>query len=590
MTAVHPDPAPAIPLAEPPEAPEMGLDDAALVDALHLRWLGLVGYRECWDLQRALFAQQRYDHLLLCEHPPVFTLGRNGNEANLLVDPDELGAQVHRVDRGGDITFHGPGQLVGYPVLSLSGKRGGGMADTMAYVKAIEQLLIDVVADLGLQAGRIRGCHGVWVDGDGPRPRKLAAIGVRLSRARTMHGFALNVDVDLDWFQNIVPCGINDKGVTSLRAEGIEASMEDVVELVSHHAPSLLAPGRAVDRQDVTWRQRPDDLAPFSRGAGPGDLPGRPTPPGEKRSGVPVRLRGRLAEAGVTEQRPITERKPSWMRVKLRTDPNYLRLKKVSRQLQLTTVCEEAGCPNIFDCWNEGTATFMLLGERCTRACGFCLVDTQRPAPVDDEEPVRVAEAVRRLGLDYVVLTMVARDDLPDGGADIVARSVEAIHGDDGSVGVEVLISDLKGSAEALDRICGVGPEVLNHNIETVIRLQRAVRPSASYARSLALLARARAADMTTKSGLMVGLGERPDEVRATLVDLAATGVQIVTIGQYLRPTTNHLPLHRWWAPEEFEGLKAFGEGELGIAHVEASPLTRSSHHAGSAAASVLGR
>ena len=302
---------------------------------------------------------------------------------------------------------------------------------------------------------------------------------------------------------------------------------------------------------------------------------------------MPVRLGNRLAQAGVSDARPITERKPSWMRVELKTDPEFRRLKGLSRRLDLSTVCEEAGCPNIYECWNEGTATYMLLGTRCTRACGFCLVDTRQPLAVDEGEPERVAAAVRELGLTYVVLTMVARDDLPDGGADIVARTVEAIHASGDGIGVEVLISDLGGSAEALARVCQAEPEVVNHNVETVPRLQRAVRPSASYARSLAVLSRAAQAGITTKSGLIVGMGEEVTEVRSTLVDLAAVGVDIVTVGQYLRPTSNHLPLARWWSPDEFEELTVFGEQELGIARVEATPLTRSSHHAASAAAAA---
>jgi len=566
---------------------------------LNVRWLGTVDYQECWDLQRALY-RRRHNHLLLCEHRPVFTLGRSGDEVNLLVDPAEVGAALHRVDRGGDITFHGPGQLVGYPVVSLPGKRGGTMADTVAYVTAVEQLIIDVVAELGLEASRIRGCPGVWVDVDRPQPLKLAAIGVKVSQTRTMHGFALNVDTDLAWFERIVPCGLNDKGVTSLRAQGVEATMADVVDLVTAHAPGLLTPGRAVDRQDVAWRHRRSDLAPFSRRAANADADADAVNVdavnvdavnvdgvGEGLAGVPVRLGRRLAEAGVAEHLPITERKPPWMRVEVRTDPGYLKLKKLSRSLQLTTVCEEARCPNIYECWNEGTATFMLLGERCTRACGFCLIDTTRPQPPDAAEPQRVAEAVQRLDLDYAVLTMVARDDLDDGGADIVARTVEAIHHNNPAVGVEVLISDLAGSAAALDRICRAEPQIVNHNMETVPRLQRAVRPSAAYARSLTVLARASAAGRTTKSGIIVGMGERADEVRSTLVDLAAVGVEIVTIGQYLRPSAEHLPLHRWWTPDELGELKAFGENELGFARVEASPLTRSSHHAASAAAVV---
>ncbi|MCP5032908.1 MAG: lipoyl synthase [Actinomycetia bacterium] len=541
------------------------------------------------------------DHLLLCQHRPVFTLGRNGDASNLLVDPAKVGAEVHRVDRGGDVTFHGPGQLVGYPIVTLPGKRGGGMADTVAYVASIEQLIIDVIAELGLDAGRLRGWPGVWIDDDGSGrgPRKLAAVGVKVSRARTMHGFALNIDTDLSWFDKIVPCGISDKGVTSLAAEGVTTSMQEVVDLVADRAGGHLAPGRRVARQDVAWRHRSTDLAPFSRRAGPDTPSGEHQPPvqdsavigrstGSAREGVSVRLSGRMDEAGVGDGRPISERKPPWMRVELRTDPTYRRLKQLSRHHELSTVCEEARCPNIFDCWNEGTATYMLLGDRCTRACGFCLVDTRRPLAVDGGEPARVARAVAELDLNYVVLTMVARDDLPDGGASLVARTVEAIHVD-GNTGVEVLISDFAGSSDALTRICSAQPEVLNHNIETVPRLQRAVRPSASYGRSLALLARAREQAMTTKSGIIVGMGEEISEVRETLVDLSSIGVEIVTVGQYLRPTTNHLPLHRWWTPEEFAELKAFGEDELGIAHVEANPLTRSSHHAGRAAEVVIG-
>ena len=302
-----------------------------------------------------------------------------------------------------------------------------------------------------------------------------------------------------------------------------------------------------------------------------------------------MRLLGRLDQAGVSGGLDIGARKPPWMRVPLRTDPEFRKLRDTARSLELTTVCEEAGCPNIFECWNEGTATFMLLGERCTRACGFCLIDTRRPEAVDGGEPDRVAEAVERLGLGFAVLTMVARDDLADGGASHVAEAVAAIRRRTPDVGVEVLISDLKGSADDLETVCRSGPAILNHNVETVPRLQRAVRPSAGYARSLTVLARAKRLGMTTKSGLIVGMGETFDEVLATLADLAAVGVDIVTIGQYLRPTSHHLPVSRWWEPAEFDELRRIGQQELGLAHVEAAPLTRSSHHAGSIARSLGG-
>ena len=561
-----------------------------------VRWLGTVPYAEAWDLQTQLFAGDD-DHLLLLEHPPVFTLGVRGQENHVLVDPDSVGAELHRVNRGGDVTFHGPGQLVGYPVMSVPGRRGGGMADTVAYVTAVEQVLIDTIATFGLDAQRLPGEPGVWLDVDGPRPRKLAAVGVRLSRGRSMHGFALNVDVDLDWFQHIVPCGIPDKAVTSLRAEGVDATLQEVTQVIDEMAAKHLYPNRPVDRADVAWRHKSTDLSAFSRGEGPGEPvrprpskaqePNSPVSTAAERPGVAVQLGRRLDQAGVAGGLNIDERKPEWMRVKLKTDPEYRRLKSVSRELGLVTVCEEAGCPNIFDCWNEGTATFMLLGERCTRACGFCLVDTQKPQAVDLSEPERVADAIAALGLDFAVLTMVARDDLDDGGASIVAASVRAIRERSPATGIEVLISDLKGSRAALETVVDSNPDIVNHNIETVAKLQRAVRPSAGYARSLTVLARSKAMGMTTKSGLIVGMGETFDEVVSTMADLAAAGVDIVTIGQYLRPTTNHLPINRWVTPDEFDALKKIGEQELNIAHVESSPLTRSSHHAGSAAKAV---
>jgi lipoic acid synthetase len=228
----------------------------------------------------------------------------------------------------------------------------------------------------------------------------------------------------------------------------------------------------------------------------------------------------------------------------------------------------------------------MINGERCTRACGFCLVDTRHPLPLDATEPARVASAVEQMGLGFAVITAVARDDLADGGASGFAETIGAIRRRTPEVQVEVLIPDCKGDEASLDAIFAARPDVLNHNMETVPRLQRAVRPSAGYARSLAVLARAKAVGLVTKSGLIVGMGETDDEVLSTLADLRAIGIDIVTIGQYLRPTTHHLPVARWVEPAVFDSYKAAGEA-MGIPHVESSPLTRSSYHARQAAGST---
>ena len=515
---------------------------------LRVRWLGKVRYRDALALQHGLFASSPDDHLLLLEHEHVYTLGVRADLANVLVDPAEVGAELVRADRGGDVTYHGPGQLVGYPILHVPGKRGGGMADTVAYVRSVEQLVIDALADVGLPgAHRLDGYPGVWV-GDGDAARKIAAIGVKLTRGRSMHGFALNVDPDLGMFGHIVPCGIRDKQVTSLRAEGVTTSMRAVVDAVAARAAARWGSG-GWERADVSWHRA-----------------------GEQHEG-----------AGDHNVVAIDAPKPSWVKARVRISDDYIRLKKTMRDLSLVTVCEEAGCPNIYECWADGTATFMLNGDRCTRACGFCLVDTHKPLPVDDDEPARVAEAVERMGLSFAVLTAVARDDLTDGGALQFARTIEAIRARTPLVEVEVLIPDCKGNADALQTIFDARPDVLNHNVETVPRLQRVVRPSASYARSLSVLARAKAAGLTTKSGIIVGMGETSDEVGATLADLRDVGVDIVTVGQYLRPSARHLPVVRWWTPADFDRTRATGAA-LGIRHIEATPLTRSSHHARDAA------
>lgn len=531
---------------------------------MRVRWLGTVPYREALAVQQAMFDHGREQHLLLLEHPHVFTYGPRADLAtNLRCDPAAVGADFVGIRRGGDITYHGPGQLVGYPILTLANRLG-----SVGHVRNVEQLLIDTLATFGISAGRLREYPGVWVDADGPNPRKIAAIGVRLKRGRTMHGFALNVATDMVYLrEHIVACGIPDRPVTSMAEEGVDVTMREVVDVVVGLAAARWGDGVA-ERQDVAWRHRPDDLTPFSRGAGPG---------------APVRLTGRLAAAGVTDGLSIETRKPEWLRPKVQLGPEVIELKKTIRELDLVTVCEDAGCPNLSECWADGTATFMVLGERCTRACGFCLVDTRKPEVPAPDEAERVAEAIDRMALDHAVLTMVARDDLGDGGMAHVAACVEAIRRRRPGTRVETLISDVRGDETSLDALFAVRPDVLNHNVETVPRLQRAVRPSAGYARSLSVLARAKTAGLTTKSGLIVGMGETDDEVDATLADLAGIGVDIVTIGQYLRPTSHHLPVARWVEPQRFASWAATGE-ELGIGHVEASPLTRSSYHARQAA------
>lgn len=537
---------------------------------LRIRWLGKLSYLEAWDLQKAIW-QGRVegradDYLLLLEHPPVFTVGRNGDGSNLLVGPEAIrGAEVHHVDRGGDITFHGPGQLVGYPILRLTDPK-----QVVPYVRKLEQVLIDTLAGFGVEGWREEGLTGVWT-----RLGKVAAIGVRVSKQVTMHGFALNLDPQMSYFEMMNPCGIKDRSVTSLSAlTGRRVSLEEAVGALIPNFVRVFGSER-VERQ----------LGAFSRGQGADPrfevdrLLSSGTFSGDRRKAEPLLVGGRL---------PDEPPRPEWMKVTARMDDNYLELKKLMRGLDLHTVCEEAGCPNIYECWGMGTATLMILGDKCTRACGFCNVTTGRPTEFDELEPFRAARAIKAMGLSHAVITSVNRDDLADGGAGIFAatiRETRRIHPD---CEIEVLIPDFKGDSAALDSVLTEQPEVLNHNTETVLRLQREIRTSANYGRSLALLARAKKSCNLVKSGLIVGMGETKEEVLGALADLRAIGVDIVTIGQYLRPTPRHRPIKRYVHPDEFDHYKQFGEA-IGIPYVESGPLVRSSYHAGEARKASMG-
>ena len=273
--------------------------------------------------------------------------------------------------------------------------------------------------------------------------------------------------------------------------------------------------------------------------------------------------------------------RPQWLRAPAPAGENYRDLKSLVERLRLHTVCESAACPNVGECWNHRTATFMILGNVCTRRCGFCAVEKGVPLPVDYDEPRRVAEAAAAMGLKFAVVTSVNRDDREDGGAELFALVIRAIRERVPGCGVEVLVPDFQGSRPALDTVLDSAPDVFNHNTETVPRLYRQVRLGARYVRSLDVLAYAkqRAPAVPTKSGLMLGLGETPDEVRSVMRDLRDHGVDILTLGQYLRPSPKHLPIARYVPPEEFAELRAAGY-EMGFSHVESGPLVRSSYHA----------
>jgi lipoyl synthase len=305
-------------------------------------------------------------------------------------------------------------------------------------------------------------------------------------------------------------------------------------------------------------------------------MPTREHNPHKRRLYLPIVATG----AGHTQP---GARKPEWLKTRARFGPNYADLKQLMRGQSLHTVCEEAGCPNIFECWEDREATFLILGDRCTRRCGFCDVMTAKPFDVDETEPQRVADAVREMGLKYVVITGVARDDLEDGGARIWAACVSAVREAVPGCGVELLPSDFKGGEPDIRTVIEAEPDVFAHNLETVRRLHAKIRPAFGYDRSLAVLRIAKQIrpSQVTKSNLILGMGERPDEIPLAMRDIRDTGCDLLTMGQYLQPTSYHLPVDRWVTPEEFAEHARFGMDELGFAHVEAGPLVRSSYHAG---------
>ncbi|OBF52278.1 lipoyl synthase [Mycolicibacterium monacense] len=304
------------------------------------------------------------------------------------------------------------------------------------------------------------------------------------------------------------------------------------------------------------------------------------TPSGSNVAGSAAPEGRKLLRLEVRNAQTPIERKPPWIKTRARMGPEYKELKSLVKREGLHTVCEEAGCPNIFECWEDREATFLIGGEQCTRRCDFCQIDTGKPSELDRDEPRRVAESVQAMGLRYSTVTGVARDDLPDGGAWLYAETVREIKRLNPNTGVELLIPDFNGDPALLAQVFESRPEVLAHNVETVPRIFKRIRPAFRYERSLAVLTAARDDNLVTKSNLILGMGETPDEVRTALVDLHEAGCDIITITQYLRPSPRHHPVERWVKPEEFVEFAQFAEG-LGFAGVLSGPLVRSSYRAG---------
>ncbi len=539
---------------------------------LNVRWLGNLPYSEALILQKGLkesvaVENNPYDYLLLLEHNNVITIGRTGDTNNLLLDSEELekkGIEFFETDRGGDVTFHGKGQLIGYPIMRLQDPK-----KVIPFVRSLEQTIIKTLGSFDIEAFSKEDDTGVWTS-----EGKIASIGVKVSKWTTYHGFALNIFDKLEGFDFINPCGNQEEKIASVHTFNTEISFDDVVNKItetftaefgyedvgiqmSQFTPTQLKKQKKHEIDEML------DKGVFQK----------------NNNLVPITIKGLL---------PNEPERPEWMKVKANLGKDYRDLKNLISEKKLNTVCEEASCPNIYECWSMGTATFMIMGDTCTRACGFCDVNTGKPNDLDELEPLRVAESVLTMGLTHAVITSVNRDDLLDGGSQFFAQTINEVKRLNPSTSVEVLIPDFKGDKGAIDNIIEASPEVLNHNLETVPRLQREIRTAASYGRSLSLLQYAKESAFLgkTKTGLIVGMGEEFEEVIAVLEDLSQINVDIVTIGQYLRPTAKHRPIHRYVDKEEFIKYKSIGES-FGIPHIESGPLVRSSYHAKDSFASV---
>ena len=410
--------------------------------------------------------------------------------------------------------------------------------DVEQYIRRMESAIIASLADVGIAAGPIEGLTGVWTH----EPRKIASIGVHVSRGVTTHGFAINVNNDLQPFEWIVPCGIDNCRMTSVTRElHAQFDMDRFMDIVQREF-------------GVAYGRLPTEMDELIVAAG-----GRVS---TERVHV---TRSRAKPGGAAQSDadviPFRSRKPPWLKVKAPGGPSYRRIERLMRAKSLHTVCEEANCPNIGECWERGTATFMILGDVCTRRCGFCNVKSGVPDLVDRAEPLRVAHAVKQMGLRHCVVTSVDRDDLPDGGAGAFADTIRAIRKRAPDCAVEVLTPDFRGQEMPLARVIDARPDVFNHNVETVPRLYPKARRGSDFRRSCRVLLNAKRMDpdVVTKSGLMVGLGETMDEMLEAFALLREHEVQVLTVGQYLRPSENHLPLVRYWDAGRVRGAGARG-------------------------------
>eukprot|EP01030_Chromulinospumella_sphaerica_P002481 gene2481-2430_t len=541
---------------------------------IDIRLLGRVDYASTVQAMQDYTATRTPsdpDTLWICEHPPLYTQGIAGKSDHVL-DPGEI--PVIATNRGGQVTFHGPGQVVAYPLIDL--QRAGYFVKE--YVYRVEEAVIRTLAHFGITGHRVAGAPGIYVRLDDPhshamlpqRPQKrtgaeaptpdfeglgkIAALGIKVSRHCTYHGVALNVDMDLEPYDRINPCGYAGLKTVDLSTIGVHTTWEEAAQVLgqqlSIRTPEVVREAQSTEAYNPLAKQKA--AAKLSR--------------------IPIKV----------EQGEVIK-KPEWIRVKAGSPTTrFYEIKEILREHKLHTVCEEASCPNIGECFGKGTATFMIMGDKCTRRCPFCDVGHGRPDPLDKDEPLNLAKTIAALKLKYVVITSVDRDDLRDGGSGHFVECIQNIRELSPQTQIEILVPDFRGRDDrALEILKAAPPDVMNHNLETAPRLYKEARPGSDYQFSLNLLKKFKALhpNVPTKSGIMVGLGETDEEILQVMRDMREHNIDMLTIGQYLAPSNSHLPVRRYVHPDTF---KMFEEEayKMGFSHAAVGAMVRSSYHA----------
>ena len=488
--------------------------------SLIIRKFGLRDYTATFVEMKNFTAQRNEftpDEVWLLEHNHVFTQGKAGKTEHILAPGD---VPVIQVDRGGQVTYHGPGQMMIYVLMNLRRANLG----VKKFVQLLEQAIIDTLAAYNVQACAREEAPGIYVDG-----AKICSLGLKITKGCSYHGLAFNVTTNLDYFKRINPCGFKNLAVTKVAAL---VQNFDYNELETKIAENLAKNLGFTKIECVDYRN--------------------------------------------------PQRKPKWIRSKLLSQEEAAKIRHVLQQKRLVIVCQEAACPNRNECFSRGTATFMIMGDICTRNCHFCNVKHGKPEPLDITEPERLAQTVMTMNLKYVVITSVDRDDLRDNGALHFAHTIQAIKALNPEIKVEILVPDFKHCMNLAFKIFTANlPYVFAHNIETVPRLYAPITPNRNYEISLELLQKFKQffPEVLTKSGIMVGLGETNEEIIQVLADLRAQNVDMVTIGQYLQPSLNHAPVARFVTPTEFDYFTKIAR-QLGFKYISSGPMVRSSYYA----------